>query len=93
MARGSGRARWKAWTPVRPDGPGSARMARRGRRPEWQVRSAFDGTRMGAQCLAAAYERLVPIPRRLARRPPRRVLGDGHATDTPLAEPRNAERG
>lgn len=68
-------------------------MARRGRRPEWQVRSAFDGTRMGAQCLAAAYERLVPIPRRLARRPPRRVLGDGHATDTPLAEPRNAERG
>lgn len=68
-------------------------MARRERRPEWQVRSAFEGTRMAEQCLAAAYERLVPIPRRLAGRPPRRVLGDSRATDTPLAEPRSAERG
>ncbi|MBI0539606.1 hypothetical protein D9599_29315 [Roseomonas sp. KE2513] len=68
-------------------------MAGRGRRPEWQVRSAFEGTRMAAQCLAAAYEQLVPIPRRLARRPPHRVLENGRVTDTPLAEPRSAERG
>ena len=42
-------------------------MGRRGRPPELQIRSAFEATRTAAQCLAEAYERLVPIPRRLPR--------------------------
>ena len=44
-------------------------MGRRERPPELQIRSAFEATRTAAQCLAEAYERLVPIPRRLPRLP------------------------
>jgi hypothetical protein len=34
---------------------------------ELEVRVAYEVNRMSAQCLAAAYERLVPIPRRPVR--------------------------
>lgn len=34
---------------------------------ELQVRIAFEATRTAPQCLAAAYERLVPIPCRPTR--------------------------
>ena len=44
-------------------------MKRRERRPELQISRAFEATRIAAQCLAEAYERLVPIPRRLPRVP------------------------
>src|SRR3954464_15647969 len=63
MARDSGQARRRARGPVRLDGPRSAHMGRRGRPPELQIRSAFEATRTAAQCLAEAYECLVPIPR------------------------------
>jgi len=67
-------------------------MGRRGRPRELQIRSAFEATRTAAQCLAEAYERLVPIPRRLPRllatRGPRiPVVADAQP------RPRSAERG
>jgi hypothetical protein len=40
-------------------------MARRKANTELQVRARFEAARTGAHCLAAAYERLVPIPHRL----------------------------
>jgi hypothetical protein len=58
---------------------------------ELEVRIAFEASRVAPQCLADAYERLVPIPRRptrptAARRPPL----DPAATLPPL---RRIERG
>jgi hypothetical protein len=65
-------------------------MERRGKRPEVRICSAFEATRTATQCLAGAYERLVPIPRRLPRQPLARSTG--LAVD---AQPRarSAERG
>lgn len=67
-------------------------MRWRERRPELQIRSAFEATRMAEQCLAGAYERLVPIPRRLARVPVDRSPRVAVAAN---AQPRlrSAERG
>ena len=42
-------------------------MARRNKHPDLDVRVSFEAARIAPQCLAAAYERLVPIPRRLTR--------------------------
>lgn len=42
-------------------------MARRRTGPELQVRSAFEVARIAPQCLADAYERLVPILNRPTR--------------------------
>ena len=67
-------------------------MGRRGRPPELQISSAFEATRIAAQCLAEAYEWLVPIPRRLPRlpvnpRPTTAVAANAHP------RPRSAEHG
>lgn len=42
-------------------------MARRSKGPELEVRASFEAARIAQQCLAEAYERLVPIPRRPTR--------------------------
>jgi hypothetical protein len=42
-------------------------MARRSKPAELAIQVSFEATRIGLQCLAEAYEQLVPIPRRLAR--------------------------
>ena len=42
-------------------------MARRSRPPELTVRVSFEAARIAPQCLAEAYERLVPVPRRPMR--------------------------
>jgi hypothetical protein len=69
-------------------------MVRRGKCPELRVRSAFVAARIAPQCLAGAYERLVPpIPRRPLRpaarpgEPPAPAAEDGHPV------PRRAEHG
>ena len=67
-------------------------MGRRGRPPELQIRSAFEATRTAAQCLAEAYEHLVPIPRRLPRLPATRGPRTAVAADA-QPRPRSAERG
>jgi len=41
-------------------------MARR-KSAELEIRVAYEANRTSAQCLAGAYERLVPIPRRPVR--------------------------
>ena len=63
-------------------------MGRRGRPPELQIRSAFEATRTAAQCLAEAYEHLVPIPRRLPRLPinPRPTYRRGRRRSTQAEE-------
>ena len=67
-------------------------MGRRGRPPELQIRSAFEATRTAAQCLAEAYERLVPIPRRLPRLPAIRSPRIPVVAEAQPG-PRSAERG
>ena len=42
-------------------------MARRSKGLKLEVRASFDAGRIAPQCLAEAYERLVPIPRRPTR--------------------------
>lgn len=42
-------------------------MVRRSGGPELQVRFTFEVARIAPQCLAEAYEHLVPIPRRPTR--------------------------
>ena len=42
-------------------------MARRSKPAELEMRVSFEATRIAPQCLAEAYECLVPIPRRLTR--------------------------
>jgi hypothetical protein len=42
-------------------------MARRDRHPGLDVRASFEAARIAPQCLAGAYERLVPVPRRPTR--------------------------
>ena len=44
-------------------------MARRDKHAELDVRASFEAARIAPQCLAGAYERLVPIPRRRPTRP------------------------
>lgn len=68
-------------------------MARRNKVAELEVRASFEAARIAPQCLAEAYERLVPIPRR-----PTRVLAPVEApSGVPAAtnQPgwRRAERG
>ena len=67
-------------------------MGRRGRPPEMRICCAFEATRTAALCLTLAYERLVPIPRRLPRQPVARGTGAGQAASV---EPRlrSAKRG
>jgi hypothetical protein len=67
-------------------------MGRRGRPPEMRIRCAFEATRTAAQCLTLAYERLVPIPRRLPRQPVARGKGAGQTVGVE-PRPRSAERG
>lgn len=42
-------------------------MARRSTPLELRLQISFEASRIAPQCLADAYERLVPIPRRLIR--------------------------
>ncbi len=42
-------------------------MARRSTPPELRLQVSFEVCRIAPQCLADAYERLVPIPRRSIR--------------------------
>lgn len=68
-------------------------MARRNKHPGLEVRATFEAARIAPQCLADAYERLVPIPRRPTR-PVVRVEappGPAVAADRPMH--RSAERG
>lgn len=44
-------------------------MARRRNGLELQVSTSFEAVRIAPQCLATAYEQVVPIPRRPMRRP------------------------
>jgi hypothetical protein len=55
-------------------------MARRNKHPDLDVRVAFEATRIAPQCLAEAYERLVPIPRR-----PTRLVAHGEPLPGPSA--------
>ena len=68
-------------------------MARRSKPPELIMRVSFEAARIAPQCLAEAYERLVPIPRRPTRvtvaAEPRPDLAG--AADQPTR--RRAERG
>ncbi len=42
-------------------------MARRSKNPDLEVKVSFEAARIAPQCLAEAYELLVPIPRRPTR--------------------------
>lgn len=42
-------------------------MSRHPKCPELRIHSTFEATRIAPECLANAYERLVPIPRRSLR--------------------------
>jgi hypothetical protein len=68
-------------------------MARRGKHPGLEVRAWFEAARIAPQCLADAYERLVPIPRRPTRPVVRgeTLPGAAVAADRPMH--RSAERG
>ena len=67
-------------------------MARRKGNAELQVRVSFEASRTAAECLVAAYERLVPILRRQLRPDMRR---DSPSTAAVAVRPRHrsAERG
>ena len=67
-------------------------MARRNRHIELEIRVSFEAARIASQCLAEAYERLVPIPRRLPRLPATRGPRGIVAADAQPG-PRSAERG
>ncbi len=68
-------------------------MAWRSKPPELMTRVSFKAARIAPQCLAEAYERLVPIP----RRPTRSTVSDAPRPDLAgaAAQPtrRRAERG
>ena len=72
-------------------------MARRSKPPALITRVSFEAARIAPQCLAEAYERLVPIPRRPTRVPTRVTVADeprpdlAGAADQPTR--RRAERG
>ena len=65
-------------------------MARR-KSAEMDVRIAFEASRIASQCLADAYERLIPI----ARRPTRPTSANQPPLDPVVATPplRRSERG
>jgi hypothetical protein len=69
-------------------------MARRSEPPELITRVSFEAARIAPQCLAEAYERLVPIP----RRPTRSTItgeplsGLAGAADQPYAGGLNVDR-
>jgi hypothetical protein len=67
-------------------------MARRKGDAELQVRTSFEASRTAAECLAVAYERLVPIPCRPIRTD---VWHESRSTAAAAVPPRrrSAERG
>ncbi len=68
-------------------------MARRNKSCELELRVSFETTRIAPQCLAEAYERLVPIPRRPMRRIERRSAQPGLSAATDRPGWGRAERG
>lgn len=60
-------------------------MARHNKPVELEVRVSFEAARIAPQCLADAYEHLVPIPRRPTRPIERRgvLLGPSTTADRP----------
>lgn len=68
-------------------------MARRSKHPELEVRTSFEAVRIAAQCLAEAYERLVPIPRRPTRQAERCEATVGPAATAGQPGRRRAEHG
>ena len=68
-------------------------MARRSKPAELEMRVSFEATRIAPQCLAEAYERLVPIPRRRTRPTERRGVPPGPPAVVGRADRRRAEHG
>ena len=68
-------------------------MARRTQPPEPVMRVSFEAARIAPQCLAGAYERLVPIPRRPTQTPARREAPPGPAVAVDRPMRRRAEHG
>ncbi len=68
-------------------------MARRNKHVELEVRISFEATRIAPQCLAEAYERLVPIPRRPTRQIECRGVPPGLSATADQPDWRRAERG
>lgn len=68
-------------------------MARRDRHPELDVRASFEAARIAPQCLAGAYERLVPVPRRLTRPAVSFAAPPGPVAAAVRPSRRRAERG
>jgi len=68
-------------------------MARRSALPELAVRVSFEAARVAPQCLAETYERLVPIPRRPARRTERRDAPFGPMAAADQAPMQRADHG
>jgi len=68
-------------------------MARRKGNAELQVRASFEASRTGAECLAAAYERLVPIPLRAIRTEVRRESPPAVAVAAVPSRRRSAKSG
>ena len=68
-------------------------MGRRRNHPEPQVNISFEAARIAPQCLAVAYEQVVPIPRRPMRQPACKEGPSGPVTALDQLPPRRAERG
>ncbi len=68
-------------------------MARRRNRPELQVSISFEAVRIAPQCLALAYEQVVPVPRRPVRPPACNEVPAGPVAALDETTPRRAERG
>jgi hypothetical protein len=68
-------------------------MARRSKRPDLEVRVSFAAIRIAPQCLAEAYERLGPVPRRPTRPVVRNEPPPGSSAAADRPGRRRAERG
>ena len=68
-------------------------MARRSKPAELEMRVSFEATRIAPQCLAEAYEHLVPIPRRRTRPTEHRKVPPGPPAVVGQADWRRAEHG
>jgi hypothetical protein len=68
-------------------------MARRRQPPEPTMRVSFEAARTAPQCLADAYERLVPIPRRSTQIAARREALPSPAVVVDRPMHRRAEHG
>jgi len=68
-------------------------MARRSKQPDLDVRVSFEATRIAPQCLAEAYERLVPVSRRPTRPVVRSAPPPGSSAAADRPGRRRAERG